>query len=478
MRKSFIGFYQPTDKEYKELWKSGLIVFDTNVLLDLYRLPEDARNEVFNALEQVKDRIWIPHQVALEFQRRRFTVISAERKSTSDALLSAQKLLSTLESQVEKLEIEKRGLEIDSKPLIADLKAAHDKLSAAISKVHDSQPDIKPQDSVREKLDALLDGKVGKGFEKQAELDEVIKDGEERYVNKIPPGYEDSGKERNPNEAFFHFDGMKYPRKFGDLILWKQLIEHAKSDDIKHVMFITGDRKEDWWWKEQGKTIGPRSELIREIVLNSNIDTFWMYELGNFLGQAKKYTSAKISSSTLTEVDNVSLIDENFPEYNSLYSLDSESKIDHRKIKNNSIRHVSLVLPDDYLALRNYLSKKYDPDFIVGNSLNTIELYFDDIPHYYFLIYHRALIGKSEQEKYQLIADLINNSEYNEEYHSGTLLIFDAFNEFEISRNSLISLAVDIFDYSPPVDNIQVGVINENKYKEIRTFSKKNGRFK
>ncbi len=39
MHDSFFGFYPPNQQEYDRLWKEGLIVFDTNALLDLYRLP-------------------------------------------------------------------------------------------------------------------------------------------------------------------------------------------------------------------------------------------------------------------------------------------------------------------------------------------------------------------------------------------------------------------------------------------------------
>src|SRR5665647_778377 len=84
MKKSFYGYYSPTTEQYQLLWKEGLIVFDANVLLNLYRLPTTARDELISVLELLKERLWIPHQVALEFQRRRLTVISNERKNTED----------------------------------------------------------------------------------------------------------------------------------------------------------------------------------------------------------------------------------------------------------------------------------------------------------------------------------------------------------------------------------------------------------
>jgi hypothetical protein len=40
MRNAFYGYYPPTAQELETLWLQGTVVFDTNVLLNLYRLPD------------------------------------------------------------------------------------------------------------------------------------------------------------------------------------------------------------------------------------------------------------------------------------------------------------------------------------------------------------------------------------------------------------------------------------------------------
>ncbi len=45
MREKFVAYYQPTGQEFSELWEKCLFVIDTNVLLNLYRFPEQARND-------------------------------------------------------------------------------------------------------------------------------------------------------------------------------------------------------------------------------------------------------------------------------------------------------------------------------------------------------------------------------------------------------------------------------------------------
>ena len=50
MDKIFKSHKELTDNDFKLLWEKGLFVFDTNVLLDLYRLPESAKNDLLSIL--------------------------------------------------------------------------------------------------------------------------------------------------------------------------------------------------------------------------------------------------------------------------------------------------------------------------------------------------------------------------------------------------------------------------------------------
>lgn len=307
MKQSFFGYYPPTEAEYERLWNEATIVLDTNVLLNLYRLPTTARDELLAVLETLKDRLWIPHHVALEFHRRRLTVIAAERKSTEDALKTSSDLVAELKKKVDNLQIDKRGIGVEPQPLLDDLEKANSKLIDAIKAAHSSQLDISSSDSVREKLNDLLYAKVGVGPKTQKELDELSEGGDDRFKEKIPPGFADAEKDKNPNEATFVHDHLKYPRKFGDLILWRQLLNHAKAAALKVVLFVTADRKEDWWWKEQGKTIGPHPELVREIIRDSGVELYWMYSSVQFVEHANKYTAATVSSAAVDELKQVSI---------------------------------------------------------------------------------------------------------------------------------------------------------------------------
>ena len=71
----FEAYRTVTDDDYRSLFASGLIVLDTNVLLDLYRYHPETRQELLDVLDQLRERLWIPNQVMAEFWAGRESVI-------------------------------------------------------------------------------------------------------------------------------------------------------------------------------------------------------------------------------------------------------------------------------------------------------------------------------------------------------------------------------------------------------------------
>jgi hypothetical protein len=65
----------------------------------------------------------------------------------------------------------------------------------------------------------------------------------------VPPGYEDAKK-----------DGVN---AHGDYLVWHQVLQQAKNS-TRPVILVTSERKEDWWERAHGKTVGPRHELLDE----------------------------------------------------------------------------------------------------------------------------------------------------------------------------------------------------------------------
>lgn len=310
MKNEFIGFYMPNEKELKAAWRSEKtkFIFDTNVLLKLYSYQPNTLSDFFSILKKLGDKIWIPHQVGLEFQNRRLDIKAKEKQKFSELEKQLDEILK-VENKINQLFLKGRfpNLDAATENLFNDIRKLVDGYKNTLNQCNESQPNIRSHDSIREKIDDCFKGKVGSPFS-QEDLEKIYEDGEKRYENKIPPGFKDSTK--NPSTDYF-YKGVEYKRKFGDLILWKQIIEKAKDENIKNVIFITDDEKEDWWYiaKENGdKAIGPLANLTHEIIENAKIDLFHMYNTSAFFQAAKEFTSVEVQD---VSIDEIRLIHEN-----------------------------------------------------------------------------------------------------------------------------------------------------------------------
>src|SRR5258708_3051295 len=239
MRKSFPGYYRPSEDEFRKLWGKCLFVLDANVLLNLYRYSEETRKKLIDILEQVETRIWVPHQAALEYQRNRLDVISAQREAYKQI---GQLLDDTAKKLEARLRSYKRHPLINGEKLIASIKEVLRAKAGDLETVRQKHPDLVDRDLVREALTKLLDGKVGPPYTDER-MKQICKEGEDRYAKSMPPGYKDAKTK----------EGDKI---FGDLVLWYQVMDKAASDKVP-IIIVTDDAKEDWWWRHEGKIVGP-----------------------------------------------------------------------------------------------------------------------------------------------------------------------------------------------------------------------------
>src|ERR1017187_4888523 len=80
MNTIFPGYYRPSKEAFKELWQKATIALDANVMLNLYRYPTSARDDLLTTLRQVSNRLFVPYQAALEYQRGRLGTIGSQQK--------------------------------------------------------------------------------------------------------------------------------------------------------------------------------------------------------------------------------------------------------------------------------------------------------------------------------------------------------------------------------------------------------------
>ncbi|WP_336955985.1 PIN-like domain-containing protein [Acinetobacter johnsonii] len=292
--------YYFTQEQYKEIWENGLFVFDTNTLLNLYRYQEETRNEFLKVLDILSERIWLPHHVALEFQRNRLNVICEQRELFSKTKKAIELTNKNLNVELEKLQLNKRHSSIKVDEFTHGLKKISEDFTIKLNELKSTQQHISKPDALKETLEDLFDQKIGKPPKDQKELDESYKLAEFRYKNKIPPGYLDNEKTDICLDSC-----LVYKKKYGDFLVWKQILEHCKENKIKQLIFITNDLKEDWWTKYDAsgeKFHQPRPELIDEALYGYEISNFIMYDSEQFLSYSSDYLEVSISEDSVKEV--------------------------------------------------------------------------------------------------------------------------------------------------------------------------------
>ncbi|MGZ3630591.1 MAG: PIN-like domain-containing protein [Ktedonobacteraceae bacterium] len=172
-----------------------------------------------------------------------------------------------------------------------------EKINTSIAKAQSKYPNLLEDDYLLEKVTNLFNGRIG-GKYLSKRLEEIYKEFEQRFRLQIPPGYRD----KNPKR-----EGLK---KYGDGVLWFQLIDYAKSHG-KPIILMTDDQKDDWWRIDKGKTLGPRPELVEEIRSKASA-AFYMYNASQFMIYAKEFLGFQVKQEAIDEVRDVGQQDKNY----------------------------------------------------------------------------------------------------------------------------------------------------------------------
>jgi hypothetical protein len=238
-----------------------IFILDTNALFLPYSTGSQSLTEikkVFNKLKKEK-RLLVPGQVAREFANNRpeklkeiFQQLSRKLSMIQSFGIGKYPLLEEIDDYKKVIEIER---EINEK-----LIQYRNSTNILIDQVkHWTWND--PVSLIYRKIftkEVILDIQIDR---------EKIKENlEYRYINKIPPGFKDNGK---PD------DGI------GDLLIWLTILEVAKTK--KHVVFISGDEKNDWYHRSEKQALYPRYELITEFLKESDGRTFHILKLSELL---------------------------------------------------------------------------------------------------------------------------------------------------------------------------------------------------
>jgi len=209
------------------MWREAVFAFDANILLNIYRYTQMTRDGFFQVLAGLSDRIWIPHQAAAEFQDRRLGVISKQEKAYAEV----KELLDDAQKRIHNgLNSYRKHTYLDDLQLEKSLEEVFEKTRKALEDVRAKHPNYLAVDPLRDTITSLFEGKVGNRYATER-LEELYREAEKRLTSlpPVPPGYEDKKK---PS-----------PRKYGDVIIWFQLLDYAKATKKPLFIALTKRRK-------------------------------------------------------------------------------------------------------------------------------------------------------------------------------------------------------------------------------------------
>lgn len=269
------------------------IFIDTNIISQLYRLNEDARNNFYNWIESCKDRFHIPCWSVLEYSKR---VTSNKTRDYLSELTEAK----SISKQLDRITQFVKAYVGDSlligtlyagkkDKLFSDIDEATKKIEKVAYSINKNltQHQLNVHKEVLDKLQQ---------FTIESDVYEILRNIETecelRFNNEVAPGYKDSDKSSN---------------RFGDMIIWKEIIDYCKGlgDDLKAI-FITRDRKIDMVYRpikqtRQGNPIVhdddkitiAQESLVYEFKRTTNSEDFYLIDF---------YTLVKILSSNYREL--------------------------------------------------------------------------------------------------------------------------------------------------------------------------------
>lgn len=300
--------YMMDFKTFEEFWKNGgIIVFDANVLLNLYNFPIESTKEIIAALSKIHDRIWIPAQVLFEFEGNKKRVSEKSFGKYEKIKKDVEKLLdNTITNLYDTLgkcnKFKYPQFTEIIKYTISSIKENRDDLSQVDSEIEVEKrlnKELLGNDIVQKFVsDIQINKQIGDPFN-HIELIQIYVEWDTRYRLGIPPGFKDKKK---LNEETDYINRRK---AYGDLIIWKEILRKSIISQ-KDILLVTDDEKVDWWkfelindnntGRETKRIIGAHDELIEEfkILSSKNFDMLTFSDFIEYLTSLRIINSVKL----------------------------------------------------------------------------------------------------------------------------------------------------------------------------------------
>lgn len=292
MKEVFSGYLPRTNDELLNLITNANIVFDSSSLFNLYRYKKETTLDILNYLNKIKERLFLPYIVGLEYHNNRVGVLNQQRAIYSKLEGKVKDLNKSIADQF--LQDQHSAVEIEAVQSIVE--KFEKELSSYLNKCKKSHPNYLMNDPIRDEIVALFQTRTGKVLSDKS-LIEIYDIAKERFNKKIPPGYKDS---KNKENQYKTYGAQTIWCKYADYIIWHELILNGKKTK-KNTLLICDERKEDWLWEEHGYKLGPRPELFTEYKSVTGKE-FHLMSLLDFFEKLKQLDIHNFSDKVMTDI--------------------------------------------------------------------------------------------------------------------------------------------------------------------------------
>jgi PIN like domain len=243
-------------KPADEIKADCMVSLDANVLLEPYRIATEPFQKIVEVYEKLaaEGRLIISGQAVREFLKSRNAVIVEAIEGISNDMSKeppSLKRIALLESIPEYVQVLAKRREIREKH------AEQKKLLEAV------QQKLRAWDSTDPVMDAyrqILSSNI-RDLDLETES-QAIGEFKSRKAAKIAPGWKDDGP--------------------GDYVIWRTLLQEVAVKQ-KHLIFVTLEKKEDWWDRAHQQPIFAKRELVEEYFSASSGHEFHLLDLSDFL---------------------------------------------------------------------------------------------------------------------------------------------------------------------------------------------------
>jgi hypothetical protein len=258
----FSAAYHPIDDVKGEC----LVALDTNILLAPYDLGSNRFAEICATYAKLVDanRLIVPGQVAREFAANRSIKLGEIANSLLQAASGTGQPIPQSADFLQAVDGYKDAIELSKQ-----IGETSQKLKAAIGKTVDAIRSWRFNDPITKQYQKLFSDCTVDFDVEAAGRAALSKEMIARYEQKIPPGYEDRKKD----------DGG-----VGDFLIWKTILQ-VGTEKKQHLVFVTAEKKKDWWTQASKEPLSPRFELIDEYRRASSGRSFHILTFSEFLGR-------------------------------------------------------------------------------------------------------------------------------------------------------------------------------------------------